>query len=42
MADGKSHLQFLKPGAPPEAVFEIQADNVTIRGYCNLHGLWKA
>jgi superoxide reductase len=41
LADGKVYRQFLKPGAPPEAVFMIDADQVTAREYCNLHGLWK-
>lgn len=42
LADGKSYLQFLNPGDAPEAVFEITADNIVARAYCNLHGLWKA
>ncbi|MFZ5453900.1 MAG: desulfoferrodoxin [Thermodesulfobacteriota bacterium] len=42
LADGKAYRQFLQPGQAPEAVFEIQADTVTAREYCNLHGLWKA
>ena len=42
IADGKAYRQFLKPGAAPEATFDIDADNVTVREYCNLHGLWKA
>lgn len=34
--------QYLKPGAPPVAVFEGVADaSVVAREYCNLHGLWK-
>ncbi len=41
-ADGKSYLQFLKPGEAPEAVFKVEAEKVTAREYCNLHGLWKA
>ena len=41
-ADGKVYRQFLKPGAAPEAVFEIsEANNVTCREHCNIHGLWK-
>ncbi|MCI5130684.1 MAG: desulfoferrodoxin [Candidatus Electrothrix sp. EH2] len=32
----------LKPGAAPEAVFCTDADTVTARAYCNLHGLWKS
>jgi superoxide reductase len=31
----------LKPGSKPEAVFMTDAENVTARAYCNLHGLWK-
>lgn len=41
-ADGKSYREFLKPGAVPEAVFIIEANHVTAREYCNIHGLWKA
>ena len=41
IADGKAYLQFLEPNQKPEAVFEITADKVTAREYCNLHGLWK-
>jgi superoxide reductase len=42
IADGKAYRQFLNPGDTPEAVFNIQADQVIAREYCNLHGLWKA
>jgi superoxide reductase len=42
LADGKAYRQFLQPGQAPEATFEIQADKVVAREYCNLHGLWKA
>ena len=42
MADGKAYRQFLQPGQAPEAIFQIQAAEVTAREYCNLHGLWKA
>ncbi len=43
IADEKAYRQFLKPGQAPEAVFEINppVNKVTIREYCNLHGLWK-
>ena len=41
IADGKSYMQFLNPGDVPEAVFNIEADSVTAREFCNLHGLWK-
>ena len=39
--DGKVYRQFLNPGAAPEAVFKINANKITAREYCNLHGLWK-
>ena len=42
IADGKAYRQFLKPGEAPEATFEIMAEKVTAREYCNVHGLWKA
>jgi superoxide reductase len=42
IADGKAYREFLKPGQAPEATFEIKADKVEAREYCNLHGLWKA
>ena len=42
IADGKAYRQFLKPGQAPEAIFKIDAANVSAREYCNLHGLWKA
>ena len=41
IADGKTYRQFLQPGQPAEAVFSIEADSVSAREYCNVHGLWK-
>jgi superoxide reductase len=41
IADGKAYRQFLKPGDAPEATFDIAAEEVTAREYCNVHGLWK-
>ncbi len=42
IADGKAYRQFLNPGDAPEATFNVSAEQVTVREYCNLHGLWKA
>jgi superoxide reductase len=42
IADGQAYRQFLNPGDAPEAVFKIDADQITAREYCNIHGLWKA
>lgn len=41
IADGKVYRQYLNPGESPEANFQITAEKVTAREYCNLHGLWK-
>ena len=42
LADGKVYRQFLKPGDEPKAVFCLQADQVTAREWCTVHGLWKS
>ena len=41
-AGDKTCRRFLKPGGKPEASFEVDSDEITVREYCNLHGLWKA
>ncbi len=41
IADGKAYREFLSPGDAPEATFDIDAQVVTAREYCNMHGLWK-
>ena len=42
LADGRSYRKFLKPGDEPEAEFEISADSVKAREYCNIHSLWSS
>jgi superoxide reductase len=42
IADGQAYRQFLNPGEAPEATFNIDAEQITAREYCNLHGLWKS
>jgi len=42
ITDDGSCRQFLKPGNKPEAEFEIRAQKVVAREYCNIHGLWKS
>ena len=42
IAGDVSYRIFLKPGVAPEALFDIPADQVLAREYCNLHGLWKS
>jgi superoxide reductase len=41
IADGKAYRQFLNPGDAPEATFNIVAQQLIAREYCNIHGLWK-
>jgi superoxide reductase len=41
LADGQAYRQFLNPGDAPEAVFKVDAESVSAREFCNLHGLWK-
>ncbi|MCD6421935.1 desulfoferrodoxin [bacterium] len=42
VTDGKSCRKFLKPDEKPEALFEVKAEKVWAREYCNIHGLWKS
>jgi len=42
IADGVGCRKFLKPGDKPEAEFNIKADKIEAREYCNIHGLWKS
>lgn len=42
ISNGASYRKFLKSGDKPQAEFEIVADDVTAREYCNIHGLWKS
>ena len=42
VTDGKLCRKFLKPDEKPEALFEIKAEKVWAREYCNIHGLWKS
>ncbi len=41
VAGDRAYRQFLNPGDAPEAFFCVDADNVTAREFCNLHGVWK-
>ncbi|MDQ7031602.1 MAG: desulfoferrodoxin [Desulfonauticus sp.] len=42
IAGEKTYRKFLNPGEDPIAEFCVDADKITARAYCNLHGLWKA
>jgi superoxide reductase len=41
LAGGRAYRQFLKPGDAPKAVFKVDAESVSAREHCNVHGLWK-
>jgi len=41
LADGIAYRKFLNSGDEPQAKFLIQADSVSTREHCNVHGLWK-
>ena len=42
IADDKVYKKFLKPGQEAVAIFNLTADQVEARAYCNIHGLWKS
>jgi superoxide reductase len=42
LADGVAFRRFLNPGDAPEAVFKVEASQVSAREHCNKHGLWKS
>ena len=42
IAGGRIYRKFLGPGDKPEAEFEINAENIKAREYCNVHGLWRS
>jgi len=42
LADGISYRKFLKPGDKAQAEFQIDAEKISAREYCNIHGLWKS
>jgi superoxide reductase len=45
VADGKVYLKFLKPGEQPMVEFPVDPDQVqqiSVREYCIIHGLWKS
>jgi len=42
VTDGENvYRKFLSPGDIPEAIFPVENENVKVREYCNIHGLWK-
>ena len=42
ITNDKVYRKFLKPGDEPEAKFKVKAEEIEVRVYCNLHGVWKS
>ncbi len=42
MADAVAQRKFLLPGEKPEVEFTVETENIVVREYCNIHGLWKS
>ncbi len=42
IAGETTYTAFLKPGDKPQACFPKLDGQLTVRAYCNLHGMWKA
>ena len=42
ITNGKVYRKVLKPKDKPEAKFKVKAEEIEVREYCNLHGLWKS
>lgn len=40
--DRETYRRYFKPGEEPVAIFNIKAEKLIARAYCNLHGLWKS
>jgi superoxide reductase len=42
VADGNTLTHYFVPGEKPEAFFNVKAENLYARTYCNLHDLWTS
>jgi len=42
IANNRAYRKFLSPEEKPEAEFQVKAEKVSVREYCNIHGLWKS
>lgn len=41
ITEHRTYRKFLVPGDEPQAEFFLEAEHVSARAYCNIHGLWK-
>jgi superoxide reductase len=42
VTEHRIYRKFLEPGMDPEAEFFIEAEHISARAYCNVHGLWQS
>ncbi|MFA6348248.1 MAG: desulfoferrodoxin [Candidatus Paceibacterota bacterium] len=42
IVDGVSYRKMLKSGQSPEMQIEIGEGDISVRSFCNVHGLWKS
>ncbi len=42
VTEHRSYWKRLGPGKEPIAEFCLEAENLTARAYCNVHGLWRS
>lgn len=41
ITEHRTYRKQLEPGQEPVAEFFLQAEHISARAYCNVHGLWK-
>lgn len=41
IVDGNTYRKYLNPGDKPLVEFNISGENISVRAYCNIHGLWE-
>ncbi len=41
ITEHRVYRKYLEPGSEPQAEFFLEAEHLTARAYCNIHGLWK-
>lgn len=41
IADGNVYRKYFKPGEVAEVAFMVEAEEVSAREHCTLHGLWR-
>jgi len=42
IAGAEIYRKSLKPGDEPQAEFKVSGNDIIVRAYCNIHGLWRA